>query len=39
MTLVHNLQKQALDPNIPISDLLRIAYTVAVKLSLTDFEQ
>ena len=38
MTLVHDLQRQALDPNIPVSNLLRIAYAVAVKLSLTDFE-
>lgn len=39
MTLVQDLQRKALDQKIPISDLLRIAYMVAVKLNLTDFEQ
>lgn len=39
MTLVHDLQRKALDQNIPISNLLRVAYTIAIKLSLKDFEQ
>lgn len=39
MTLVHDLQKKALDQNISIGNLLRNAYTVAVKLNLPDFEQ
>lgn len=39
MTLVHDLQKKALDQNIPVSNLLRVAYTIAIKLSLKDFEQ
>lgn len=39
MTLVQDIQRKALDQKIPISDLLRIAYMVAVKLNLTDFEQ
>ena len=39
MTLVHDLQRKALDQNIPVSNLLRIAYTIAIKLSLKDFEK
>ena len=39
MTLVHDLQKKALDQNISIGSLLRNAYAVAVKLHLPDFEQ
>lgn len=39
MTLVHDLQRKALDQNIPISHLLRVAYTIAIKLNLKDFEQ
>lgn len=39
MTLVHDLQRKAIDQSVPISDLLRMAYMVAVKLNLTDFEQ
>ena len=39
MTIVHELQKKALIENIAISDLLRNAYAVAVKLNLIDFEQ
>ena len=39
MTLVHDLQRKALDQNIPVSDLLRMAYMVAVKLNLDDFKQ
>lgn len=39
MTLVHDLQKKALDQNISIGSLLRNAYAVAVKLNLPDFEQ
>lgn len=39
MTLVHDLQEKALDQNIPVSNLLRVAYTIAIKLSLKDFEQ
>ena len=39
MTIVHELQKKALTDNIAISDLLRNAYAVAVKLNLIDFEQ
>ena len=39
MALVYDLQRKALDQKIPISDLLRMAYMVAVKLNLTDFEQ
>ena len=39
VTIVHELQKKALTDNIAISDLLRNAYAVAVKLNLIDFEQ
>lgn len=39
MTLVHDLQRKTLDQNIPISNLLRISYAIAIKLSLKDFEQ
>lgn len=39
MTLVHDLKRKALDQNIPVSHLLRVAYTIAIKLNLKDFEQ
>ena len=39
MTLVYDLQRKALDQNISVSHLLRVAYTIAIKLNLKDFEQ
>ena len=39
MTLINELQRKTIDPSISVSDLLKIAYMVAVKLNINDFEQ
>ncbi|KYD25834.1 AbiTii domain-containing protein [Parageobacillus toebii] len=38
-SLVRDLQKQAMDSSIPITDLLRNAYVVAKKLKIKEFEK
>lgn len=38
-SLVRDLQKQAMDSSIPITDLLRSAYVVAKKLKIEEFEK
>ena len=39
MKLVIDLQQKALDSNIAITNLLRIAYSVASKLDIKDFKE
>lgn len=39
MNTINLLQKKALNSSIPLTDILRIAYTIAVKLKLDDFQK
>ena len=39
MTAIHLLQNKALDSSITMTELLRLAYSISVKLNLTDFQK